>query len=103
MFVSRSQSSDEFDNSNWVKLLLVVRGLLVQYLLWRFSIARGKIRMFRFNKSEYLEIENQMHLEETIRKDFRIPGIGGYLASVILAEIAEICAGLWERFGSTSD
>jgi transposase len=55
---------------------------------------QGKIRMFKFIKSEYLEIANQMRVvEKTIRKITifeSIPGIGGYLASVILAECGDL-------------
>jgi transposase len=61
--------------------------------LWRFSIARKK-RMFKFIKSEYLEIANQMraYCRKTIRDNLlkSIPGIGGYLASVILAECGDL-------------
>jgi transposase len=49
--------------------------------------------MFKFIKSEYLEIANQMRacVEKTIRKILKsIPGIGGYLASVILAECGDL-------------
>jgi hypothetical protein len=47
--------------------------------------------MFKFIKSEYLEIANQMRAYcKNNKKDYNllksIPGIGGYLASVILAE-----------------
>jgi endonuclease III len=46
--------------------------------------------MFKFIKSEYLEIANQMraYCRKNNKKDYNllksIPGIGGYLASVIL-------------------
>jgi transposase len=51
--------------------------------------------MFKFIKSEYLEIANQMraYCRKTIRKITilkSIPGIGGYLASVILAECGDL-------------
>jgi hypothetical protein len=59
---------DEFDNSNEY-IAYVVRRNKIQHFLWRFSIAR-KIRMFKFIKSEYLEIANQMraYCRKTIRK-----------------------------------
>jgi transposase len=51
--------------------------------------------MFKFIKSEYLEIANQMRAycrknnkERLLLKS--IPGIGGYLASVILAECGDL-------------
>jgi hypothetical protein len=67
----------------------VVRRNKIQHFLWRFSL-QGKIRMFKFIKSEYLEIANQMraYCRKNNKKDKSfesIPGIGGYLASVILA------------------
>ena len=86
----------EFDNSNWSK----------DFIKWleelKFSTScgnlalQGKIRMFKFIKSEYLEIANQMrsHCRKTQKKDYEllksIPGIGGYLASVILAECGDL-------------
>lgn len=87
---------DEFDNPNWSK----------DFISWleeiKFSTScgdlalQGKIRMFKFIKSEYLEIANQMraHCRKNNKKDYNllrsIPGIGGYLASVILAECGDI-------------
>ncbi|MEZ7500842.1 IS110 family transposase, partial [Flavobacterium sp. Arc3] len=87
---------DEFDNSNWTKA----------FIAWleeiKFSTAcgdlalQGKIRMFKFIKSEYLEIANQMraYCRKNNKKDYNllksIPGIGGYLASVILAECGDL-------------
>jgi hypothetical protein len=50
---------DEFDNSNWT-IAIMVRRNKIQHFLWRFSLE--KIRMFKFIKSEYLEIANQMRL-----------------------------------------
>jgi hypothetical protein len=53
-------------------------------------VIAGKIRMFKFIKSEYLEIANQMRLNrKTIRKITIFEKYSrnrGYLASVILAE-----------------
>jgi transposase len=51
--------------------------------------------MFKFIKSEYLEIANQMraYCRKKIRKITtfeKYPGIGGYLASVILAECGDL-------------
>jgi transposase len=78
-----------FDNSNWNK----------DFMMWLENIQfsspcgemalQGKIRMFKFIKSECLEIA-----KETCKKDYEllrsIPGIGGYLASVILAECGDL-------------
>jgi len=87
---------DEFDNSNWTK----------DFVLWLENIKftttcgnlalQGKIRMYKFIKSEYLEIANQMraYSRKNQKKDYNllrsIPGIGGYLASVILAECGDL-------------
>ncbi len=86
----------EFDNSNWSK----------DFMVWlekiKFSTScgelalQGKIRMYHFIRSEYLEIANQMraHCRKTHKNDYNllrsIPGIGGYLASVILAECGDL-------------
>lgn len=87
---------DKFDNSNWTK----------DFIAWlediKFSTScgdlalQGKIRMYKFIKSEYLEIANQMraYSRKNQKKDYyllkSIPGIGGYLASVILAECGDL-------------
>jgi transposase len=86
----------QFDNSNWSK----------DFVVWleelRFSTScgdlalQGKIRLYKFIKSEYLEIANQMrlHCRKNNKKDYyllkSIPGIGGYLASVIIAECGDL-------------
>ena len=87
---------EEFDNSNWTK------GFLDWLEQIQFSTScgdfalQGKIRMFKFIKSEYLEIANQMrsYCRKKNKKDYNllrsIPGIGGYLASVILAECGDL-------------
>lgn len=86
----------QFDNSNWSK----------DFILWldqvKFSTItgdlslKGKVRMYKFIKSEYLEIANQMraYCRKQYKKDYyllkSIPGIGGYLSSVILAECGDL-------------
>jgi hypothetical protein len=60
---------DEFDNSNWtISFYCVVRRNKIQHSCG--DLAQGKIRMFKFIKSEYLEIANQMraYCRKTIRK-----------------------------------
>lgn len=87
---------NQFDNSNWSQ----------DFVTWleelKFSTAcgdlalQGKIRLYKFIKSEYLEIANQMrrHCRKNTKKDYyllkSIPGIGGYLASVIIAECGDL-------------
>jgi transposase len=86
----------EFDNSCWS----------IAFLNWldalKFSNSCGdlalkaKLRMYRFVKSEYLEVANQMR--SYCRKEYKVdyyllksvPGIGGYLSSVILAECGDL-------------
>ncbi len=86
----------EFDNSNWSK----------DFVAWieaqEFSTTcgllalQGKLRVYKFIKSEYLEIANQMrsYCRKNNKQDYyllkSIPGIGGYLASVILAECGDL-------------
>lgn len=90
------ETPEEFDNPNWT----------IAFLEWlkqiKFSTSsgtlslQGKIRMYQFVKAEYLEIANQMRAYCRIahKKDYEllksIPGIGGYLASVIIAECGDI-------------
>lgn len=87
---------EKFDNSSWTK----------DFIDWleaiKFSTScgdlalQGKIRMYKFIKSEYLQIANQMrdYCRKNHQKDYNllksIPGIGGYLASVILAECGDL-------------
>lgn len=87
---------EEYDNSHWTK----------EFVNWleqlRFKsecgqkALEGKIRMYKFIKQEYLEIANQMraYSRAQYREDYyllkSIPGIGGFLAAVILAECGDI-------------
>jgi hypothetical protein len=50
---------DEFDNSNWTIAFIAWLEDKIQHFLWDLAL-QGKIRMFKFIKSEYLEIANQM-------------------------------------------
>jgi transposase len=86
----------EFDNSNWT----------IDFLKWLDELKcgsdcgdfalQGKLRMFRFVKAEYLLIANQMRsfCRKNYKKDYdllkSIPGIGGYLSSVIIAECGDL-------------
>ena len=87
---------EKFDNPNWS----------IDFITWleqvKFSTScgdlalQGKIRMYKFIKSEYLEIANQMraYCRKNHKTDYdllrTIPGIGGYLASVIIAECGDL-------------
>lgn len=86
----------EFDNSNWTKDFIVwLEGVEFSTSCGKMAL-QGKIRMYKFIKSEYLETANQMrkYCRENNKKDYNllrsIPGIGGYLASVILAECGDL-------------
>lgn len=86
----------QFDNANWGQ----------EFLTWlsqiKWSQPTGKIclesklRMFHAIKSEYLNLANE--LRAYCRKHFKtdyyllksIPGVGGYLASAILAEVGDL-------------
>jgi transposase len=86
----------EYDNPNWS----------IAFINWlenlKFSSScgdmalQGKIRMYKFIKSEYLEIANQMraYCKKSHKTDFEllktIPGIGGYLSAVIIAECGDL-------------
>jgi transposase len=87
---------EEYDNANWTNgfinwLELIEFGSLPGNLS-----LQGKIRMYKFIKTEYLEIANQMraYCRKEFKKDYNllrsIPGIGGYLASVIIAECGDL-------------
>lgn len=87
---------EEYDNPNWAN------GFVAWLENVKFSTScgdlalQGKIRMFKFIKSEYLEIANQMraYCRKNHKVDYNllrsIPGIGGYLASVIIAECGDL-------------
>ncbi|CAM3049427.1 IS110 family RNA-guided transposase [Flavobacterium frigoris] len=86
----------EYDNSNWSN------GFIEWLEKVKFSTTcgdlalQGKIRMYKFVKTEYLEIANQMraYCRKSHKEDYNllksIPGIGGYLASVIIAECGDL-------------
>ena len=86
----------EYDNANWS----------IAFLEWLDAIQfstdcdtmalQGKLRVYRFIKAEYLLIAKQMrkYCRENHKQDFEllqsIPGIGPYLAAVIIAECGDL-------------
>jgi transposase len=90
------QIPEQYDNPNWAN------GFIAWLENVKFSTTcghlalQGKIRMFKFIKSEYLEIANQMraYCRKNHKTDYNllrsIPGIGGYMASVIIAECGDL-------------
>jgi transposase len=86
----------EYDNASWtLGFIAWLEQLEFSSACGKFSMD-GKIRMLKFIKSEYLEIANQLraYCRKNHQTDYNllrsIPGIGGYLASVILAECGDI-------------
>ena len=87
---------EKYDNSSWSN------GFIEWLEKVKFSTncgdlaLQGKIRMFKFIKSEYLEIANQMraYCRKNHKTDYNllksIPGIGGYLSAVIIAECGDL-------------
>lgn len=87
---------EEYDNSNWAN------GFIDWLENVKFSTTsgdlalQGKIRMFKFIKSEYLLIANQMkaYCRKNHKTDFEllqtIPGIGSYLSAVVIAECGDL-------------
>lgn len=86
----------EFDNSNWTHGFLEWLDQLKFSTLSGDLALKGKLRIYRFIKSEYLAIANQMraYCRQEYKTDYyllkSIPGVGGYLASVIIAECGNL-------------
>ena len=86
----------QFDNSNWSNDFLVWLDQVKFSTISGDLALKGKLRMYRFIKSEYLEIANQMraYCRKEYKKDYyllkSIPGIGGYLSAVIIAECGDL-------------
>ena len=87
---------DEFDNPNWtLNFLSWLESLEFSSYVGKFSL-ESKLRLYHCIKSEYLEVANQMraYCKKEYTKDYMllrsIPGIGGYLASVIIAECGDL-------------
>lgn len=86
----------EFDNSNWsVSFVSWLESLEFSSITGQFSL-QSKLRLYQCIKTEYLEVANQMraYCKKEFTKDYMllrsIPGIGGYLASVIIAECGNL-------------
>lgn len=87
---------EAFDNSNWSKAFLE----WLKQLQWNNCTAtysvHSKLRILSLLHTEYLECANELrsYCRKNHNKDYyllkSIPGIGGYLASAILAELGDI-------------
>lgn len=86
----------EYDNANWANGFIEWLEELKFSTLCGDMALQGKIRMFKFIKSEYLLIANQMraYCRKNHKTDYyllkSIPGIGGYLAAVVIAECGDL-------------
>lgn len=87
---------EEFDNANWSKAFLQ----WLQDLQWAYLPAQqsmqSKVRILVMLHTEYLEAANSLrrYCRQHHKKDYyllkSIPGIGGYLAAALLAELGDI-------------
>lgn len=86
----------EYDNANWANGFIAWLEELQFSTVCGDMALQGKIRMFKFIKSEYLLIANQMraYCRKNHKTDYyllkTIPGIGGYLSAVIIAECGDL-------------
>ena len=86
----------EYDNANWSKAFIA----WLQNLQWQFSPAaysmQSKLHILIHLHKEYLNCANELrsYCRKQHRKDYyllkSIPGIGGYLAASILAELGDL-------------
>ncbi|MGB4283866.1 MAG: IS110 family transposase [Bacteroidales bacterium] len=94
----------EYDNNNWSKAFVE----WIKAIVWKSATVRtameSKLRTLEFLHREYLSLANE--LRAYCRKHYKtdyyllksVPGVGGYLASAILAEIGDL-----RRFNKASD
>lgn len=85
-----------YDNVNWSHAFKD----WLQQLEWQYSTGKStlqsKLRILKMIYSEYLSLANELrsYCRQHYRKDYyllkSIPGIGGYLASALLAELGDI-------------
>ena len=87
---------DKYDNPNWSKdFLSWINNLTWSYQTGR-SCIESKMRIYTVIHGEYLGIANELrsYCRKHYKKDYyllkSIPGIGGYLASAILAEVGDL-------------
>jgi transposase len=94
----------EYDNPNWSKSFIE----WIKNITWNTITLKGcmesKLRSLEFHHQEYLTLGNELraYCRKHHKTDYyllkSIPGVGGYLASVILAEIGDL-----RRFNKSSD
>lgn len=87
---------DEYDNPNWSKPFLE----WIRNINWPQATGKlcmdSKLRMYGAINAEYLQLANELrsYCRKHHKKDYyllkSIPGVGGYLASAIIAEIGDL-------------
>ena len=86
----------QYDNPNWTRAFIV----WLKELKWHFTTGKScldsKLRVYEFIHTEYLQLANELraYCRKHHKKDYyllkSIPGVGGYLASALLAELGNI-------------
>ncbi|TDG35978.1 IS110 family transposase [Pedobacter changchengzhani] len=86
----------EHDNANWTKSFIAwLKNLQWQTVSGKYCL-ESKLRTYEFIYGEYLELANQLrsYCRKHYKKDYyllkSIPGVGGYLAAALLAELGDI-------------
>lgn len=86
----------ELDNSYWTQAFVDwLDNIEMSHLPGNYSL-QGKIRLYKFIKLEYQQTANQMraYCRKHYNKDYEllrsIPGIGGFLSAVIIAECGDL-------------
>ena len=90
-----------YDNPNWTKSFIA----WLKDIKWNAPTGKicldSKLRVYEFIHAEYLQLANDLraYCRKHHKRDYyllkSIPGVGGYLASALLAELGDI-----RRFGS---
>ncbi|MDN3659548.1 IS110 family transposase, partial [Ferruginibacter paludis] len=87
---------NQFDNPNWSHAFLDwLKNIDWSYATGQYSL-HSKLRIFDVLHKEYLEVANQLRAwcRKHHHKDYyllkSIPGIGGYLAAAVLAELGDL-------------
>lgn len=85
-----------YDNPNWSAVFLDWLGQLNWKEPTGKACLESKLRNYRFVYGEYLQVANQLraYCRRHFKQDYyllkSIPGVGGYLASVVLAEVGDL-------------
>lgn len=87
---------EEFDCTTWSKEFIA----WLKGVKWRYSTGKrtmeSKLRMYEYVEQEYRELANELraYCRKYHQRDYyllkSIPGVGGYLASAVLAEVGDL-------------